>query len=118
MKKLIWIVVLFFSVVVANDMDPKKLESSCDNGDMDACSSLGELYNNGKGVKQNSQKAVELYQKACDGRISGSCAILGALYADGKDVRQDYAMAKKYYGKACDLGLQAGCDQYKRLNNR
>lgn len=44
MTKIIWIVALLFSVVVAKDMDPKKLESSCDNGDMDACFELGSLY--------------------------------------------------------------------------
>lgn len=50
MTKIIWIVALLFSVVVAKDMDPKKLESSCDNGDMKACFSLGFLYAIGEGV--------------------------------------------------------------------
>ena len=67
MTKIIWIVALLFSVVVSKDMDPKKLESSCDNGDIGACFSLGKLYDNGKGVRQNYQKATELYQKSCDG---------------------------------------------------
>lgn len=53
MKKIILIIGLLFSVIVAKDMDPKKLESSCDNGDMDACFELGKLYDNGKGVRQN-----------------------------------------------------------------
>ena len=54
MKKIILIISLFFGVVVAEDLDPKKLAVSCDNGDIDACLSLAELY-----------------QKACDGGNPG-----------------------------------------------
>ena len=69
-------------------------------------------------MKQNYQKAAELWKKACDGRDTYGCYNLGILYEEGKGLRQDYAMAKEYYGKACDLGDQIGCDEYKRLNNR
>ena len=118
MTKIIWIISLLFSVVVAKDMDPKKLESSCDNGDMGACFYLGKLYYTGEGVKQNYQKAAELWKKACDGGNPSACGALGILYEEGKGLRQDYAIAKEYFGKACDLGDQLGCDEYKRLNNR
>ncbi|WP_096029400.1 tetratricopeptide repeat protein [Campylobacter lanienae] len=79
MTKIIWIVALLFSVVVSKDMDPKKLESSCDNGDMKACFSLGKLYYNGEGVKQNYQKVAELWKKACDSGISSACGALDTL---------------------------------------
>ena len=118
MKKIILIISLFFGVVVAKDLDPKKLAVSCDNGDMDACFSIGKLYYTGEDVRQNYQKAAELYQKACDGGEPYGCVLLGILYEVGEGVRQDYAIAKEYYGKACDLGDQFGCNQYKRLNNR
>ncbi|MDY5520204.1 tetratricopeptide repeat protein [Campylobacter lanienae] len=118
MTKIIWIVALLFSVVVAKDMFLKKLESSCDGGDMDACFYLGKLYDNGEGVTQNYQKAAELWKKACDGGNPSACGALGTLYEGGKGLRQDYAIAKEYFGKACDLGNQLGCDGYKRLNNR
>ncbi|MEE3745253.1 tetratricopeptide repeat protein [Campylobacter porcelli] len=80
MKKFILIISLFFGVVVAEDLDPKKLEISCDNGDMDACYNLGVLYDDGNGVKQNYQKAAKLYQKSCDNNHILSCAALGRLY--------------------------------------
>ena len=118
MTKIIWIISLLFSVVVAKDMDPKKLADSCNNGNMDICFSLGTLYARGEGVKQNYQKAAELYQKSCDGGNPVGCGFLGILYEGGYGVRQNYAIAKEYYGKACDLGNQLGCDEYKRLNNR
>ena len=85
---------------------------------MDGCFVLGDLYYEGKGVKQNYQKAAQLYQKSCDGWDSEGCYNLGVLYENGYGVKKDNAIAKKYYGKACDLGLQKGCDEYTRLNNR
>ncbi len=118
MTKIIWIISLLFSVVVAKDMDPKKLESSCDGGDIDACLYLGDLYYIGEGVKQNYQKASELLEKTCNGGDPYGCNNLGILYEGGYGVRQNYAIAKEYYGKACDLGDKKGCDEYKRLNNR
>lgn len=117
-KKIILIIGLLFSMVVAKDLNLKELETNCNNGDIDACFSLARLYYYGKGVKQNYQKAAELYQKACDGGEPYGCVLLGFLYEEGKGLRQDYAIAKEYHGKACDLGAQFGCDEYKRLNNR
>lgn len=111
MKKIILIIGLLFSVVVAKDLNLKELETNCNNGDMKACSSLGNLYDKGKGVEQNYQKAIQLYQKACDGGDSEGCINLGVLYENGYGVKKDNAIAKEYYGKACDLGLQKGCDE-------
>ena len=111
MKKIILIIGLLFSMVAAKDIDPKELETNCNNGDMKACSSLGNLYDKGKGVEQNYQKAFQLYQKACDGGDSEGCYNLGVLYENGYGVKKDNAIAKEYYGKACDLGLQKGCDE-------
>ena len=105
MTKIILIISLLFSVVVAKDMDPKKLESSCDNGDIDACFYLGALYSDGKGVRQNHQKATELFKKACDGGISLACGFLGFLYSDGKGVKQNYQKEAELYQKSCDGGI-------------
>ena len=90
MTKIIWIVALLFSVVVSKDMDPKKLESFCNSGYIVACFSLGVLYERGEGVKQNYQKAAELYQKSCDGGNIGGCLLLGALYLKGEGVKKKY----------------------------
>ena len=82
------------------------------------CHNLGVLYQNGQGVKQDYQKAVQLLQKACDGGEAGGCSLLGVFYETGQGVRQNFSTAKQYYGKACDLGLQLGCDNYKKLNKK
>jgi TPR repeat protein len=106
MKKIILIIGLLFSVIVAKDLNLKELETNCNDGDIESCSDIGFLYLQGEGVKQDYQKAAELNQKSCDGGNLNGCYYLGTLYEGGKGVRQDYAIAKEYYGRACDLGLQ------------
>jgi TPR repeat protein len=39
---------------------------SCDGGDTEDCSYLGNMYENGKGVAKDKTQAVALYRKACD----------------------------------------------------
>ena len=88
----------------------KPFEKACDNGYPWACQSLGVLYENGQGVKQDFFKAKELYGKACNAGDVKGCHNLGLLYVNGKGVKQDYFKAKKLFGKACDGSMGAfGC---------
>ncbi len=48
-------------------------QKACDLNKGLGCSSLGLLYENGYGVKQNCRKAKQLYQKACSLGISFGC---------------------------------------------
>ena len=48
----------------------------------------------------------------------GGCYNLGFLYINGQGIGQNFSTAKEYYGKACDLGLQLGCDDYRKLNEK
>ena len=74
------------------------------------------MYENGRGVKQDYFKAVELYTKACDGRVTIGCNNLGNMYHKGQGVRQSDSKAKELYGKACDAGFDDGCKNYTILN--
>nr|WP_162973517.1 SEL1-like repeat protein [Helicobacter pylori] len=38
---------------------------ACDLKESDGCGTLGGLYYNGDGVKQDSKKAAALFEKAC-----------------------------------------------------
>ena len=97
MKRILVLLVVLFSIGFSKDL-----------------TELGyEAYNKG-----DYQKAAELWQKACDSGEAWGCAILGVFYQDGKGVKQNFSTAKQYYGKACDLGLQPGCDNYKKLNEK
>ncbi len=90
-----------------NYSDARKLfESSCNNGQMKACSYLGYLYAKGIGGPFNKQKAREVYQKACDRGVLSSCASLGSLYQDVGNNEE----ASKYFQKACNGGVTEACD--------
>ena len=101
----------------------KYYEMGCNkgNGDLthaEGCFNLGLMYYNGKVVRQDYYKAVELYKKACDMKLGVACNNLGVLYIKGEGVRQNLSTAKQYFGKACDLGDQMGCDNYRKLNEQ
>ena len=73
------------------------------------------MYANGEGIRQDSFKAVELYQKACDGGNATGCVNLGVLYRKGEGVRKDDSKALNLFGKACDLKDELGCKNFAIL---
>ena len=56
-------------------------EKACDGGEVNACYTLGLLYDSGiglfydlkNGIKQDDTKVKTLYKKACDGKIELAC---------------------------------------------
>ncbi len=90
MKRILVLLVVLFSIGFSKDL----IESG------------SEAYNKGD------------YQKACDSGNAEGCYNLGVAYNNGQGVKQDFYTAKQYYGKTCDLGLQLGCDNYRRLNEK
>ena len=115
MKKIILIIGLLFSVIVAKDLNLKELETNCNDGDIESCSDIGFLYLQGEGVKQDYQKAAELFKKACDGSSRSDCFILANLYRDGKGVEQNYQKAAKLYQKSCNNGEMYSCNFLGKL---
>lgn len=76
------------------------------------CSGLAALYKVRIGVKQDLQKALELYTKACDAENANSCLMVGFAY--GRDfhefgIKQNTTKAKGLYAKACDLDNADAC---------
>ena len=90
--------------------------SSANQGDAISQYNLGVMYERGHGVRQDYQKALELYTKSANQGYFAAQYNLGVVYEQGLGVRQDYRKAKEWYGKACDSGLQEGCNAYKELN--
>lgn len=83
---------------------------ACDGGIMLACSYVGILYAEGKGVKQNGAKALELYRKACESGEEYGCVGAGDMYYFGKaGVKKDLIKARSYYTKACELNHAQSC---------
>lgn len=81
-----------------------------------SCALVGELYEKGKGVRQDYAKAAEYYKRGCDLGYAAPCEGLGNLYMQGKGVPRNRSSAKRLFGKACDLGEQTACDKYRELN--
>jgi TPR repeat protein len=84
-------------------------KTSCDNGDIDSCYTLGIMYLNGYGIKPNYLKARDLFTKACNDKNSDGCFNLGNMYKNGQGVKQDYIKAKDLFLKACNGGNTEGC---------
>ncbi len=82
---------------------------SCDQNQARACYRLGWFYEEGEGVKQSHNKAVELYGRACDANMAIACRGLGIMYWRGKAVKRSRKKAITFYQKACGLGLPEAC---------
>jgi len=84
---------------------------AAEQGNADAQFNLGQMYDQGKGVKQDYAKAVELFRKAAKQGNADAQYNLGQMYDKGKGVKQDYAKAVAWYGKAAEQG-----DAYAQYN--
>ena len=88
-----------------------KNSKDCDEGVAEACTTLGNIYFNGKHIKQDYLKAAKLYQKACDWGYAKGCLFLGYMYErDDREVKQNYSKSINLFQKACDGGVAQGCD--------
>ena len=69
-------------------------------GEADAMFALATLYQDGKGVKKDLQKAVSLYESSAKKGLAAAQFNLGVMYANGTGVIQDFYAAKDWYTKA------------------
>ena len=68
------------------------------------CTSLAELFMEGKGVPQDARRALHLLWRASDFGYSRAELLLGKLYEFGKYVKQDLLSAAKHYLRAHESG--------------
>ena len=72
-------------------------------------------YDDGEGVKQDKQKAVELYRKACEGESMDSCYNLADSYEEGEGVEKDIDKAIELFTRVCVSGDSEGCQRVRSL---
>ena len=65
---------------------------------------LGYLYEFGRGVPMNWQKAVEWYEKAANQGLPEAQFNLGNMYSEGKGCKKDSEKAVKYWADAAGRG--------------
>ena len=80
------------------------MEELAKRGDPKAQLLMGMMYARGDGVRQDSSKAAEWYEKAANQGNSGAQTFLGLMYSEGDGVRQDSAKAAEWYEKAANQG--------------
>ena len=103
MKKILYL--LFISLSLYS-FELNIYQKACTKGNGDACNSLGKIYEEGKDVKQNLDKAKKLYTKACDLNIAEGCFNLGNIYLHYEN---NPNKAKTLYQKACNLNNAKAC---------
>ena len=74
-----------------------------EHDDYRAMLGLGELYEQGKGVKRDAAQAVQLYERAA-GRSRWAQFKLGVMYSQGQGVPKSDAKALAWWQKAADGG--------------
>jgi serine/threonine protein kinase len=81
----------------------------CSRGAMTSCVTLADMYSKGQGVRQDTDRAVSLYEKACDRDLAQACESLAFLYLHGQGVSRDPARATSFFKRACSGGETQSC---------
>ncbi|HCU67625.1 MAG TPA: hypothetical protein DF774_17900 [Rheinheimera sp.] len=82
-----------------------EFQKAATQGDARAQNALGWMYDNGRGVKQDSTKAFEWYQKAAEQGNAIAQYNLGLQYSKGLGIKQDNARAVEWFHKAATQGI-------------
>lgn len=126
-KRIFLIIMLVTSISIsihASTIEDK--EKACTNGDMKKCFILGNIYENGYGIRQDSLKAKNFYAKACNGGVSLGCDCLWIL---GNILRWKHENPKvktkkncrdhiRYYQKRCKERHAASCTALGMMYSR
>ncbi len=105
------------SQVVADSLDDMK--KWAEQGNVEYQIKVGAIYYDGKGVRQNLVLSRKMFQKAASQGDARGQAALALFYEGGLGgLKRNRSTAKEWYGKTCDQGFQAGCDEYRRLNEQ
>ncbi len=66
---------------------------------------LGNIYEDGLGVKQDHEKARKYYEKAYESGLTDAAHYLGRLYLLGNGVSEDIDKAREYFEEAVNGGM-------------
>ncbi len=88
---------------------------ACEGSLMAACNNLAVMYQKGLGVRQDDEKAIELYRAACNGGSADGCNNLGVSLELGIGLKKNYAQAGVYYAVACENKSPKGCSNLADL---
>ena len=104
-------VVLLCGVGTANGQESEEVhlfkatKIKAEQGDAEAQSLLGAMYNEGKGVLKNYAEAAKWFRKAAEQGNDWAQNNLGNMYDKGMGVPKNYEEAVKWFRKAAEQGL-------------
>src|ERR1041385_4389419 len=83
----------------------QELVKRAESGDPQAQFELGRAYEDGKGVPQDDEQAVQWFRKSAEQGNAKAQTSLGVMYAQGLGVNYDRAEAIRWYKQAAKQGL-------------
>lgn len=83
-----------------------QIQLDAKNGNPEALSDLGYMYEEGIIVEQDYEKAKEYYEQASKKGDAEAYYLLGELYYDGLGVKRDYEISKYYHEIALKKGIK------------
>ena len=93
------------AVWAANVPDFRETLQAAEQGNAEAQFNLGNMYREGRGVRQDDAEAVRWYRQAAEQGDAQAQTNLGLMYANGLGVRQDDAEAFGWFRQAADQGF-------------
>lgn len=81
------------------------LKPLAEKGEPRAQHNLGVMYDFGRGVPQDSARAMHWYRRAADRGLPEAQHNLGIMYQYGQGVPQDFREAAGWYRRAADQGM-------------
>ena len=75
----------------------KWYQRAAEQGYAVAQNNLGQMYDNGQGVRQDYQEALKWYRRAAEQGIASAQNNLGLMYENGRGVRRDFIRAHMWY---------------------
>ena len=90
--------------VISDSDNFEQLRKSAANGNAETQFKLGRIYDNGEGVEEDNQKAVEWYRRAAEQGDANAQNNLGLMYYNGEGVKEDNQKAVEWYRRAAEQG--------------
>ena len=113
-------VIFVIGCATRNGIDPEKIQTLANPGDVEAQNDLGSMYQFGDGVPQDYQKSVNWYKKAATQGSSLAKVNLGYMYDLGLGVSQNKEKAIVLYSEAANAGEPRGminlAEMYRKGN--
>lgn len=87
-----------------SSLDVEDIEIAATQGDAEAQTTIGAMYQVGHGVRQDYAEAVKWYRLAADQGVVVAQYNLGLMHAKGQGVPQDFVQAHFWFNIAASQG--------------